>query len=92
MYGSMIECSECLTCLIGQENTLFWMGMYPEQFGEEINRIGQFYLDCMKAQIEAAGGLLDGMVIWGDVAFKQTMLFDPEYRRGLFQALGEGDD
>lgn len=85
VYGSMIECSECLTRLIGQENTLFWIGMYPEQFGEQINRIGQFYLDCMKAQIEAAEGLLDGMVIWGDVAFKQTMLFDPEYWRTYFK-------
>jgi len=85
VYGSMIECSECLTRLVGQENTLFWMGMYPEQFGEQINRIGRFYLDCMKAQIEAAGGLLDGMVIWGDVAYKQTMLFDPEYWREYFK-------
>ena len=85
VYGSMIECSECLTRLIGQENTLLWMGMYPDQLGKQINRIGQFYLDCMKAQIEAADGLLDGMVIWGDVAFKQTMLFDPEYWRTYFK-------
>ena len=70
VYGSMIECSECITRLLGQENSLLWMGMYPEQFGAQINRIGQFYFDCMKAQIEAADGLLDGMVIWGDVAYK----------------------
>ncbi len=85
VYGSVIECSECLTRLIGQENTLFWMGMYPDELGECINRIGQFYLDCTKAQIAAAGGLLDGMVIWGDVAFKQTMLFDPDYWREYFK-------
>lgn len=85
VYGSMIECSECLTRLLGQANTLLWMGMYPDRLGECINRIGQFYLDCMKAQIEAADGLLDGMVIWGDVAFSQTMLFDPEYWRTYFK-------
>jgi len=85
VYGSVIECSECLTRLIGQENTLFWMGMYPDELGECINRIGQFYLDCTKAQIAAADGLLDGMVIWGDVAFKQTMLFDPDYWREYFK-------
>ena len=85
VYGSMIECSECLTRLIGQENALFWMGMYPDRLGVCINNIGQFYLDCMKAQIKAANGLLDGMVIWGDVAFKQTMLFDPEYWRSYFK-------
>ena len=85
VYGSIIECSECLTRLIGQENALFWMGMYPDELGEQINRIGQFYLDSMKAQIRAANGLLDGMVIWGDVAFRQTMLFDPEYWRQYFK-------
>ena len=85
VFGSMIESSECLTRLVGQENTLFWMGMYPDRLGECINRIGQFYLDCMKAQIKASDGLLDGMVIWGDVAYSQTMLFDPEYWRTYFK-------
>jgi uroporphyrinogen decarboxylase len=85
VYGSMIECSECLTRLLGQENALLWMGMYPDRLGACINKIGQFYLDCLKAQIEAADGMLDGMVIWGDVAYKQTMLFDPEYWRTYFK-------
>jgi uroporphyrinogen decarboxylase len=85
VYGSMIECSECLTRLVGQENSLFWMGMYPDRLGECINRIGQFYLDCTKAQINAAGGLLDGFVIWGDVAYKESLLFDPEYWRQYFK-------
>ena len=85
VYGSMIECSECLTRLVGQENSLFWMGMYSDRLGECINRIGQFYLDCTRAQIEAAGGLLDGFVIWGDVAYKESLLFDPEYWRAYFK-------
>jgi len=86
VYGSMIECSECLTRLIGQGNTLFWIGMYPDRLGACMNKIGQFYLDCLKAQINAAEGLLDGMVIWGDVAYSQTMLFDPEYWRTYFKS------
>ena len=45
VYGSMIECSECLTRLVGQENTMLWIGMYPERMGRAINRIGKFYLD-----------------------------------------------
>ncbi len=85
VFGSIIECSECLTRLIGQENTFYWMGMYPERLGECINRIGQFYLDSTKAQIEAADGLLDGMVIWGDVAYSKTMFFNPEYWRTYFK-------
>ena len=85
VYGSMIECSECLTRLVGQENYLLWIAMYPERFGEAINRIGQFYLDCLKAQIQAADGLLDGMVIWGDVAYSRNMFFDPDYWRRYFK-------
>src|SRR3990167_5782428 len=60
VYGSVIECSECLTRLIGQENTMLWLGLYPDRMGEQINRIGEFYLKMAHAQIEAADGLLDG--------------------------------
>ena len=84
VYGSIIECSECLTRLVGQENFLFWIGMYPERLGAAINRIGQFYLDSTRAQLKAAGGMLDGFVIWGDVAYKRSMLFDPDYWRQYF--------
>jgi len=85
VFGSIIECSECLTRLIGQENTFLWIAMYPERLGACINRIGQFYLDCTKAQIQAADGKLDGMVIWGDVAYQKTMFFNPEYWRTYFK-------
>jgi len=85
VYGSITECSECLTRLIGQENTLLWMGMYPQRMGKVINRIGQFYLDCAKAEIQAANGLLDGFVIWGDVAYKKGMFFSPDYWREYFK-------
>lgn len=85
VYGSITECSECLTRLIGQENTLLWMGMYPQRIGKVINRIGRFYLDCAKAEIQAANGLLDGFVIWGDVAYKRGMFFSPDYWREYFK-------
>ena len=85
VYGSITECAECLTRLIGQENTLLWMGMYPKRMGKVINRIGQFYLDCAKAEIQAADGLLDGFVIWGDVAYKRSMFFSPDYWREYFK-------
>lgn len=85
VFGSMGECSECLTRLIGQESTFMWMGLHPERMGECINRIGQFYLDCTRAQIEAGGTLLDGLVIWGDVAYKSGMFFSPDYWRRYFK-------
>ncbi|HOQ05941.1 MAG TPA: uroporphyrinogen decarboxylase family protein [Anaerohalosphaeraceae bacterium] len=85
VFGSIIECNECLTRLIGVENSMLWIGMYPERMGNIINRIGQFYLDCAKAQIAAAEGLLDGFVIWGDVAYRRNLFFSPEYWRRYFK-------
>ncbi|MCK5861572.1 MAG: hypothetical protein KAH38_03740, partial [Candidatus Hydrogenedentes bacterium] len=85
VYGSMIEASECLTRLIGQMNILMWIGEYPERLGKQILRIGEFYVECCRAEIEAASGLLDGMVIWGDVAYSANMFFSPDYWRAYFQ-------
>jgi len=85
VFGSITEVSECLVRLVGPANYLLWIGMYPDRFGKCLNRIGQFYLDCTKAQIEAADGLIDGMVIWGDVAYKENMFFHPDYWRTYFK-------
>jgi uroporphyrinogen decarboxylase len=85
VYGSMIEASECVTRLLGQMNTLMWIGEYPERFGEQILRIGEFYFQCAKAAIDAAEGLLDGFVIWGDVAYRDSMFFAPDYWRTYYK-------
>lgn len=85
VYGSMIEVSECLTRLIGQQNFMLWMGMYPERMGAVINRIGAYYAECARASMEAADGLLDGFVVWGDVAYKNGMFFSPDYWREFFK-------
>lgn len=85
VYGSMIVTAECLTRLIGQENAMLWMGLYPERMGAVINRIGAFYLACAKASMDAADGLLDGYVIWGDVAYRNGPFFAPDYWREYFK-------
>jgi hypothetical protein len=85
VYGSMIEVSECLTRLIGQENAMLWMGEYPERMGAVIHRIGAFYLEMAQAEIEAAAGRLDGFVIWGDVAYKKCTFMSPAYWRAYFK-------
>ena len=81
VYGSVIEPSECLTRLIGQENALLWTGLYPEKMGQVINRIGRFYLACARAEIEAGRGHLDGFLIWGDVAYAKGTFVSPDYWR-----------
>ncbi|MFT3870712.1 MAG: uroporphyrinogen decarboxylase family protein [Nibricoccus sp.] len=85
VFGSMIEVSECLTRLVGQENALMWMGEEPERMGAAINKIGAHLLECAKAEIDAGAGLLDGFHIWGDVAYKNAMLFSPAYWREHFK-------
>ncbi len=85
VYGSMIEASECLTRMIGQMNTLTWMGEDPERFGKQVLRMGEFYVECTKAALAAARGLLDGFVIWGDVAYTNNMFFAPDYWRAYYK-------
>jgi hypothetical protein len=85
VYGSIIEASECLTRLIGQENAMMWMAEHPARMGAIINRIGAFYLEMAKAEIEAGVGLLDGFVIWGDVAYKKCTFMSPRYWREYFK-------
>jgi uroporphyrinogen-III decarboxylase len=50
-----------------------------------VERLGEFAVGLVRAQIRAAGGLLDGMVIWGDVAYRKDLFFSPEYWRKHFK-------
>jgi hypothetical protein len=75
VYGSVCEAQEMLWRTIGLENALLWIGLYPDEVGRFIERIGEFVLGIAKAQIRASGGLLDGMVIWGDVAYRSGLFF-----------------
>ena len=67
--------------IVGSENGLMWMGLYPDEVQRFVDRINEFSLELMRAQIKAADGRLDGFVIWGDVAYKKGMLFSPVFWR-----------
>ena len=86
VYGSICEGHEKLWRIIGSENVMLWIGLYPDELGRFIERLGRFVIELTRAQIKAAGGLLDGMVIWGDVAYVNGMLFSPDYWRRALQA------
>jgi uroporphyrinogen-III decarboxylase len=73
--------------IIGPERALLWMGLYPDELGRFVERIGEFALGLAKAQIRAADGLIDGMVIWGDVAYGRDLLFSPAYWRRHFKPI-----
>ncbi len=85
VYGSVCEGHEEGWRIIGSENMMLWMGLYPEELGRFISRVNEFTLELAKAQIKAADGMLDGMVIWGDVAYVNGMLFSPEFWRQHFK-------
>ncbi len=85
VYGSVCEGHEMLWRIVGTENVMMWIGEYPDEVQRFVERIHTFSLELAKAQIRAAGGMLDGMVIWGDVAYKRGMLFSPDYWRRVFK-------
>ena len=85
VYGSICEGQETLWRIIGSENVMLWIGLYPDEVGRFVERINEFALEMTKAQIESADGLLDGMVIWGDVAYRKDLFFSPDYWRKYFK-------
>jgi uroporphyrinogen decarboxylase len=85
VYGSVCEAQEMLWRIIGLENVMLWIGLYPDEIGRFVERLGEFAAGLAQAQIRAAGGLLDGMVIWGDVAYRQSLFFSPDYWRKHFK-------
>ncbi len=85
VYGSVCEAHEQLWRIIGTENVMMWLGLYPDELGAFIERLSDFLVEFTRAQIQAASGLIDGMTIWGDVAYSRTMLFSPEMWRTYFK-------
>lgn len=85
VYGSVCEAHEMLWRIIGSENVLLWIGLYPDEVGRFVERLGRFCVGITEGQIKAADGLLDGMVIWGDVAYRKDLLFSPAYWRKYFK-------
>jgi uroporphyrinogen-III decarboxylase len=50
-----------------------------------VDRVGDFLLAFCKAQIDAAHGRICGMYIWGDVAYRNAMLFGASRWRRMFK-------
>lgn len=85
VFGSVCEPYEYLWRCIGTENSMYWMMEEPELFKAFVDRIGDFIAKFLEAQIQAGDGILSGMYIWGDVAYKNGMLFNPETWRKIFK-------
>ncbi|HUX39937.1 MAG TPA: uroporphyrinogen decarboxylase family protein [Rectinemataceae bacterium] len=87
VFGSICEGHEYLWRVIGSENVLLWLALYPDELHAFVERVGSFVVELTKAQIKAADGMLAGMVVWGDVAYRNGMLFSPEMWRLHFKPI-----
>ncbi len=85
VFGSVCEAHEMIWRIIGTENVMLWMGEFPDLIERFVERLHRYNLDLVRAQIRHASGRLDGMVIWGDVAYKKGMLFSPAFWRRCFK-------
>lgn len=85
VYGSVCEAYEMLWRIIGSDTALLWIGLYPDELARFVERINEFSLELLKAQFKAADGMLDGVIVWGDVAYDKGMLFSPDYWRKYFK-------
>ena len=84
VFGSICEPYEYLWRIIGSENALIWQALEPEAYIAFVDRIGAFLLELARAQIREGAGRLSGFYIWGDVAYRNGMLFSPDVWRRVF--------
>lgn len=84
-FGTVCEPYEYFWRCVGSANALEWLALEPELTKEFIDRIGEWLLNFVKAQIKYAKGRMDGLIIWGDVAYTQSMFFGPIKWRELFK-------
>ena len=85
VFGSVAEPYEYLWRIIGSENALLWLASDPQPYAAFVERLGEFLLSFARAEIAAGKGCLAGMYIWGDVAYRNGMLFSPQRWRELFK-------
>ena len=85
VFGSVCEPHEMIWRIMGTENVLMKMAEGPDQLAGFIERLGDFLVGIVEGQIEAAKGKLQGLYIWGDIAFTQGMLFSPDYWRDVYK-------
>ena len=82
VFGSICEGHEALWRMRGPEGVYLDLAIYPEKVKEFVDRIGDFMIEIGKRQMEFEG--VQGLFIWGDVAYKNGMLFSPKMWKGIF--------
>lgn len=84
VFGGVCEPFETLWRIMGSNNVLMKFVDAPDVMRQFIRRIGDFMLKIGITQIKEAGGRLSGLYMWGDVAYRNGMLFSPKLWREMF--------
>ncbi len=85
VFGSVCEPHEMIWRIMGTENVLIKMAEEPDRIAAFIERLGDFLVGIVEGQIAAVGDKLDGLYIWGDVAYGRGMFFSPDYWRRVYK-------
>ena len=85
VFGSICEPHEMIWRIMGTENVLIKLAEEPSRMAKFIERLGDFLVGVVRAQIAAVKGKLAGLYIWGDVAYDKGMLFSPEFWRDAYK-------
>lgn len=89
LFGSVCEGYEYIWRCVGTENALIFPYDEPEMFENFLHRIAEFLYGIIRGQIKHAKGRLHGMYIWGDVAYRNGMMFDPVFWRKHYKPIVE---
>jgi uroporphyrinogen-III decarboxylase len=85
VFGSICEPHEMIWRVMGTENVLLKLYEDRDRMGRFIERLGDFLVGIVNAEIAAADGKLNGFYIWGDIAYDQGMFFSPDVWRDLYK-------
>jgi len=85
VFGSVCEPHEMIWRIMGTENVLLKMGEDPARLARCIERLGDFLVGIVAAEIAAVRGKLSGLYVWGDIAYGRGMFFSPTYWRQVYK-------
>jgi uroporphyrinogen decarboxylase len=85
VFGGACDVFEYLWRIIGSERALMLLATDPEVMKEFSGRITDFQIGFIEEQVRVANGALNGIYIFGDVAYKKSLLFSPKMWVSIFK-------
>lgn len=83
IFGSVCEGHEALWRMRGPEGVFMDLATCPEKVKKFVEKTGDFMIEIGKKQLDEFDDI-KGLFIWGDVAYKNGMLFSPKLWKEIF--------